>query len=239
MVYNLNKFTGEPLMPKRNVPALVLGISYAVTAFLAMFLPLWVVTTTTYTYYGNYIIDQTKFTTFSIPSMTADYMYAEFQWVGPFVIFLICLIFGSMALVVTSSAFVFSGNRRMKGMGIAGSIIGMFCFFVLMIVGFVAAPTYTYVGSNYTNVGIAWSEFPFICIVGVSIPYLIMLNKRSFYNMYTDYSAHSTSVSVKPSVKKEVSVSAADELKKFKDLLDSGAITKEEYEQQKKKILNL
>ena len=31
--------------------------------------------------------------------------------------------------------------------------------------------------------------------------------------------------------------SAADELKKWKDLLDSGAITKEEYEAQKKKIL--
>lgn len=33
--------------------------------------------------------------------------------------------------------------------------------------------------------------------------------------------------------------SVADELKKWKDLLDSGAITKEEYEAQKKKILGL
>lgn len=32
-------------------------------------------------------------------------------------------------------------------------------------------------------------------------------------------------------------ISVADELKKFKELLDAGAITKEEYEQQKKKLL--
>lgn len=37
--------------------------------------------------------------------------------------------------------------------------------------------------------------------------------------------------------KKDTSLSAADELKKFKDLLDSGAITQEEFDTQKKKIL--
>ena len=33
--------------------------------------------------------------------------------------------------------------------------------------------------------------------------------------------------------------SQADELKKFKDLLDSGAITQEEYNVKKKQLLNL
>ena len=36
-----------------------------------------------------------------------------------------------------------------------------------------------------------------------------------------------------------VNLSNADELKKFKDLLDSGAITQAEFEEKKKQLLNL
>ena len=38
---------------------------------------------------------------------------------------------------------------------------------------------------------------------------------------------------------KNVVLSPADELKKYKELLDIGAITNEEYEQKKKELLNL
>lgn len=38
-------------------------------------------------------------------------------------------------------------------------------------------------------------------------------------------------------IKEQASTSIADELKKFKDLLDSGAITQSEYDTQKKKLL--
>jgi len=38
---------------------------------------------------------------------------------------------------------------------------------------------------------------------------------------------------------KSSETSVADEIKKFKDLLDSGAITEEEFENTKKKLLNL
>ena len=40
-------------------------------------------------------------------------------------------------------------------------------------------------------------------------------------------------------VKQEVSQSSADELKKYKDLLDSGVISQEEFEAKKKQLLNL
>ena len=41
------------------------------------------------------------------------------------------------------------------------------------------------------------------------------------------------------SVKSKATLGVADEIKKYKDLLDSGAITQEEFEQKKKQLLNL
>lgn len=44
---------------------------------------------------------------------------------------------------------------------------------------------------------------------------------------------------VQTTIKQEVSQSSADELKKFKELLDSGVITQEEFEAKKKQLLGL
>lgn len=44
---------------------------------------------------------------------------------------------------------------------------------------------------------------------------------------------------VKEVIKEKANSSAADELKKYKELLDDGAITKEEYDAKKKELLNL
>ena len=43
----------------------------------------------------------------------------------------------------------------------------------------------------------------------------------------------------KQAVKSEAGQSSADELKKFKDLFDSGVITQEEFDAKKKQILKL
>jgi hypothetical protein len=45
--------------------------------------------------------------------------------------------------------------------------------------------------------------------------------------------------SMTTTIKQEIPKSNADELKKFKELLDSGIITQDEFDEQKKKILNL
>ena len=44
---------------------------------------------------------------------------------------------------------------------------------------------------------------------------------------------------VQTTIKQEVSQSSADELKKFKELLDSGVITQEEFDAKKKQLLGL
>ena len=46
-------------------------------------------------------------------------------------------------------------------------------------------------------------------------------------------------VSNSPNINKAANASVADEIKKLKELLDSGAITEEEYNNQKKKLFNL
>ncbi len=46
-------------------------------------------------------------------------------------------------------------------------------------------------------------------------------------------------ISVKTEIKQEIAQSSADELKKYKDLLDQGIITKEECDAKKKQLLGL
>ena len=92
-----------------------------------------------------------------------------------------------------------------------------------MLVGIIAAPTYTFTHS----LGICLSEIPFMIISLISIPYLIMINSRRYYNKY-DSSSVRSSINAQPKVNKSPDV-IAEELKKFKELLDSDAITQEEY----------
>ena len=63
-----------------------------------------------------------------------------------------------------------------------------------------------------------------------------MINSRRYYNKYVSSSVRS-SINAQPKVNKSPDV-VAEELKKFKELLDSGAIRQEEYNEQKRKTLN-
>ena len=82
------------------------------------------------------------------------------------------------------------------------------------------------VGTIIGEFVIVESRFPIylflLCLLGV---FIISIAKRS------------TIIAGIPTVKMKSKSSQADELKKYKELLDSGAITQEEYDQKKKEFL--
>lgn len=84
------------------------------------------------------------------------------------------------------------------------------------------------VGTIVDKFVIVESRFPIypflLCLLGV---FIISIAKRS------------TIIAGIPTVKIKSKTSKTDELKKYKDLLDSGAITKDEYEEKKKQLLGL
>ena len=65
-------------------------------------------------------------------------------------------------------------------------------------------------------------------------------NKNDVFNTITNCLVERQDKTVPAtSITQEISQSAADELKKFKDLLDSGVITQEEFDAKKKQLLGL
>ena len=97
-------------------------------------------------------------------------------------------------------------------------------------------------GANYTGLLLEAKQYKRLGNKKRGFKYYLIVGGGNIVNYYVDIeSALATGeiISNKPSGNKEdkASVSTADELKKFKALLDDGAITQEEYDAQKKKLL--
>lgn len=70
------------------------------------------------------------------------------------------------------------------------------------------------------------------------IPPILLQDKMNSIITAGEAQKESTAVNGEPK-KEEFTIGAADELKKFKDLLDMGAITQEEFDAKKKQLLGL
>ena len=64
-------------------------------------------------------------------------------------------------------------------------------------------------------------------------------NAVSIHKEISDLLMNRQDNSIQPTIKQEIAQSSADELKKYKDLLDSGIISQEEFDAKKKQLLGL
>lgn len=71
------------------------------------------------------------------------------------------------------------------------------------------------------------------------IKFLFCKNKNDVFETISKVLLERQSKNNETIIKQEIPQSNADELKKFKDLLDSGVITQEEFDQKKKQLLGL
>lgn len=71
------------------------------------------------------------------------------------------------------------------------------------------------------------------------ISFLVMKNASEIYRIINNLLIERQSKPVTNTIKTEVSQSNADELKKYKELLDMGVITQEEFDQKKSQLLGL
>lgn len=71
------------------------------------------------------------------------------------------------------------------------------------------------------------------------IHFWLLKNRKEVYEVINNILIERQSKTAETIIKQETPISNADELKKYKDLLDSGVITQEEFEAKKKQLLNL
>ena len=72
-----------------------------------------------------------------------------------------------------------------------------------------------------------------------AIKFVMIKNRSEIYDVVSKLLVERQNKTTITSITQEVSQSGADELKKYKDLLDSGIISQEEFEAKKKQLLNL
>lgn len=74
-----------------------------------------------------------------------------------------------------------------------------------------------------------------------AIKFLLIKNADEIYEIMNNLliERQQKAQSVQPAIKQEIPQSSADELKKYKELLDSGVITQEEFDAKKKQLLGL
>ena len=84
---------------------------------------------------------------------------------------------------------------------------------------------------TFNGVGVATSSG--------KIKFLFCKNKDEIFNTISNVLLERQGKPTETIIKQEVHQSNADELKKFKDLLDNGIITQEEFEEKKKQLLGL
>jgi len=75
--------------------------------------------------------------------------------------------------------------------------------------------------------------------VWFSVSFLAIKNTDEIHSVLSDLIIARQDKSVNNIIKQEIPQSNAEELKKYKDLLDNGIITQEEFDQKKKQLLSL
>ena len=88
---------------------------------------------------------------------------------------------------------------------------------------------------------VATSAFNGIAVTTASgaIKFLMMVNKDELHKEISKLLVDRQSRPVSTTIKQEIPQSNADELQKYRDLLDSGTITQEEFDAKKKQLLGL
>ena len=127
---------------------------------------------------------------------------------------------------------------------ILASIIILTIGFMITGIVFWSKATFTYKGETHTNetlVGLGFAFFfggSFISVISGLINYVIfgmIFDIKALRNHFAP-----NTLSPMPNKKAENKpIYLADEIKNLKELLDMGFITQEEYEERKKKILNM
>ena len=72
-----------------------------------------------------------------------------------------------------------------------------------------------------------------------AIKFVMIKNRGEIYDVVSKLLVKCQNKTTITSITQEISKSSADELKKYKNLLDSGIISQEEFEAKKKQLLNL
>lgn len=93
---------------------------------------------------------------------------------------------------------------------------------------------------SVSAVGARWPKGIAVATSSGKIAFLMIKNRDEIHRAISELLVErQTKQPATPTITQEVSQSSADELKKFKDLLDAGIITEEEFNAKKKQLLGL
>lgn len=94
---------------------------------------------------------------------------------------------------------------------------------------------------SISAIGLGWLKSIKITTASGGISFLLIKNRDEMYETISKLIVERQNKETKTEtvVKQEIPQSNADELKKYKDLLDSGVITQEEFDQKKKQLLSI
>ena len=90
-----------------------------------------------------------------------------------------------------------------------------------------------------SSVGTCFPQGVFAATSSGSVRFWLMTNQADVYNSISDLLRKRQNKEIQISTRQEIPQSNADELKKYKELLDSGVITQEEFDAKKKQLLGL
>ena len=93
---------------------------------------------------------------------------------------------------------------------------------------------------SVSAIGTSWLKGVVISSSSGRIAFLLIANRDEIYESINNLLiSRQSSVSTQAIVKQEIPLTNADELKKYKELLDCGVITQEEFDAKKKQLLEL
>ncbi len=92
---------------------------------------------------------------------------------------------------------------------------------------------------SITAIGLGWLKSIKITTASGRISFLLIKNRDEMYESISKLIVERQNKETKAETVIKQETSNADELKKYKDLLDSGVITQDEFEQKKKQLLGL
>lgn len=92
---------------------------------------------------------------------------------------------------------------------------------------------------SVSAIGLGWLKSIKITTASGKISFLLIKNRDKMYDTISNLIVERQNKETKAETVIKQETSNADELKKYKDLLDSGIITQEEFDQKKKQLLGL